>query len=100
MKSSVKSAIVKRSVIVGGHKTSVSLEEPFWNQVRAIADAQEMTVSDLVRRIDADREDTNLRSAIRVFVLQDVREEIKLPNSASGAAGRPAPDEIGTLPTG
>ena len=98
MKSSVKSAIVKRSVVVGGHKTSVSLEEPFWNQVRAIADAQEVTVSDLVRRIDADRQDTNLSSAIRVFVLQHVREQINAPNSASGAAGRPAPDEIGTLP--
>jgi predicted DNA-binding ribbon-helix-helix protein len=98
MKSNVKSVIAKRSVIIGGHKTSVSLEEPFWNQVRAIADAQEVTVSDLVRRIDADREDTNLSSAIRVFVLQHVREQINAQDGTSGAAGRPAPDVIGTLP--
>jgi predicted DNA-binding ribbon-helix-helix protein len=74
MKSNVNSVIAKRSVVIGGHKSSVSLDEPFWNQVRAIADAQEVTVSDLVRRIDEDREATNLSSAIRVFVLPHVRE--------------------------
>jgi predicted DNA-binding ribbon-helix-helix protein len=90
MKSSVKSVIVKRSVIVGGHKTSVSLEEPFWNQVRAIADGQEVTVSDLVRRIDEDREDTNLSSAIRVFVLHHVRKQINAQRRkpVAGRSGR------------
>jgi predicted DNA-binding ribbon-helix-helix protein len=84
-----KSAIVKRSVVVRGHKTSVSLEEPFWTQVRAIADAQGVTMSNLLRRIDDDREDTNLSSAIRVFVLQHVREQFNVENSTSSAAGPP-----------
>jgi predicted DNA-binding ribbon-helix-helix protein len=75
MKSDVKSAVAKRSVVIGGHKTSVSLEEPFWAEVRAIAEAQRVTVSTLLRRIDHERQNTNLSSAIRVFVLQHVREQ-------------------------
>jgi predicted DNA-binding ribbon-helix-helix protein len=98
MRIGVKSPIVKRSVNIRGHKTSVSLEEPFWNQVRAIADAQQVTVSDLLRRIDEDREDTNLSSAIRVFVLQHVREHINAENPTSSSAACPAPDTIATLP--
>jgi predicted DNA-binding ribbon-helix-helix protein len=86
-----KSAIVKRSVIIRGHKTSISLEEPFWNQVRAIADAQGVTLSGLLRRIDDNRVDANLSSAIRVFVLQHVRERIKAGNGTSSAADHPVP---------
>jgi predicted DNA-binding ribbon-helix-helix protein len=69
----MKSAITKRSVVIGGHKTSVSLEEPFWNAVRDIAGAQEMTVSSLLRQIDLARRNTNLSSAIRVYVLENLR---------------------------
>ena len=68
----MKSAISKRSVVINGRKTSVSLEEPFWAGVRDIAGAQEMTVSSLLRQIDLDRRDTNLSSAIRVYVLQHI----------------------------
>jgi predicted DNA-binding ribbon-helix-helix protein len=75
MRSDVKSAVAKRSVVIGGHKTSISLEEPFWNEVRAIAEARRVTVSALLRRIDHERQNTNLSSAIRVFVLQHVREQ-------------------------
>ncbi|HEY2210802.1 MAG TPA: ribbon-helix-helix domain-containing protein [Bradyrhizobium sp.] len=92
MKIGGTSAIVKRSVVIRGHKTSISLEEPFWSQVRAIADAQGVTMSNLLRGIDDDREDANLSSAIRVFVLQHVRERIKPGNGTSSAAGHPAPD--------
>jgi predicted DNA-binding ribbon-helix-helix protein len=69
----MKSAITKRSVVIGGHKTSVSLEEPFWSAVRELAGAQHTTVSNLLRQIDLDRRNTNLSSAIRVYVLQSLR---------------------------
>jgi predicted DNA-binding ribbon-helix-helix protein len=69
----MKSAITKRSVVIGGHKTSVSLEEPFWTAVRNIAVVQQMTVSNLLRQIDLARRNTNLSSAIRVYVLENVR---------------------------
>jgi predicted DNA-binding ribbon-helix-helix protein len=71
----MKSAITKRSVVIGGHKTSVSLEEPFWRAVRDLAESQDMTVSSLLRQIDLARRDTNLSSAIRVFVLESLRAE-------------------------
>jgi predicted DNA-binding ribbon-helix-helix protein len=71
----MKSTITKRSVVIGGHKTSVSLEEPFWSAVREIAGAQEMSVSSLLRQIDLARRNTNLSSAIRVFVLENLRTQ-------------------------
>jgi predicted DNA-binding ribbon-helix-helix protein len=86
MRSEAKSAVAKRSVVIGGHKTSVSLEEPFWNEVRAIADAQRVTVSTLLRRIDHERQNTNLSSAIRVFVLHHVREQA---NAELGRSSQP-----------
>lgn len=75
MRSTVKSAVAKRSVVIGGHKTSVSLEEPFWSEVRAIAEAEQVSVSTLLRKIDHERHNSNLSSAIRVYVLQHVREQ-------------------------
>lgn len=69
----MRSSITKRSVVIGGHKTSVSLEEPFWTAVREIAGAQEMSVSSLLREIDLSRRNSNLSSAIRVFVLENLR---------------------------
>ena len=69
----MKSSIVKRSVVIGGHKTGVSLEEPFWTDLKQIAHAQQMTVSELVAEIDGTREDGNLSSAIRLFVLHHFR---------------------------
>ena len=65
----MKSFIVKHSVIVGGHRTSVSLEDEFWSTVREIAHAEGTTVSKLIEDIDKTREQNNLSSAIRVFVL-------------------------------
>jgi len=65
----------KRSVIIGGHKTSISLEEAFWREVRAIADSRRMTVSALLREIDEARRTPNLSSAIRVYVLEHVRAQ-------------------------
>jgi predicted DNA-binding ribbon-helix-helix protein len=65
----MKSAIIKHSVLIGRHKTSVSLEEPFWKAVRDIAAERQETISHLVAAIDADRREGNLSSAIRLFVL-------------------------------
>ena len=74
MQDNAKSAVTKRSVVIGGHKTSVSLEEPFWSEVRSIANAEQITVSSLLRRIDRERSNANLSSAIRVYVLEHVRD--------------------------
>ena len=65
-----KSAVVKRSIVIGGHKTSVSLEDAFWGRLKKIAASQSGTVSKLVSEIDETRENSNLSSAIRVFVLE------------------------------
>ncbi|MBI1205152.1 MAG: aryl-sulfate sulfotransferase [Rhodopseudomonas sp.] len=70
----MKSSIAKRSVVIGGHKTSVSLEEPFWQAVREITDKRSITVSELLRQIDQARDSSNLSSAVRVFVLDQVRQ--------------------------
>ena len=69
----MKSAIVKRSVVIGGHKTSISLEEPFWNELKEIAGVKRETLSKLIAGIDESREYSNLSSAIRVFVLEYFR---------------------------
>lgn len=76
MKPIGKSTVTKRSVVIGGHKTSVSLEAPFWNEVRVIANAMDMNVSSLLRKIDRERHTANLSSAIRVYVLEHVREQV------------------------
>jgi predicted DNA-binding ribbon-helix-helix protein len=65
----LKSPVVKRSINLAGRKTSVSLEEPFWNAVREISASKGIFVSDLVSSINNERQHTNLSSAIRVFVL-------------------------------
>jgi len=65
--------VVKRSVAIAGHRTSVSLEEPFWEALREIADRKSMSVQALIGRIDAERGEQNLSSAIRVFVLASLR---------------------------
>jgi predicted DNA-binding ribbon-helix-helix protein len=81
----MKSAIAKRSVVLAGHKTSVSLETEFWQALRDIADRQSVNVSKLVQRIDGDRGDGNLSSAVRVFVLDHFRTLV---------AGEPAQQRI------
>jgi predicted DNA-binding ribbon-helix-helix protein len=65
--------IVKRSVSIAGHRTSISLEEPFWEVLREIAEREKLSIQALIGRIDAERDEQNLSSAIRVFVLTDLR---------------------------
>jgi predicted DNA-binding ribbon-helix-helix protein len=69
----MKSSIVKRSIVIDGHKTSVSLEDAFWSDLREIAHAQRATLSKLVAKIDQTRQQGNLSSAIRLFVLEHNR---------------------------
>ena len=73
----MKSSIVKRSITVGGHKTSFSLEEPFWIELKKIALTRKMTMAKLVSKIDHTREQGNLSSAIRLFVLHHVGNAAK-----------------------
>jgi predicted DNA-binding ribbon-helix-helix protein len=70
------SPILKRSVAVAGHRTSISLEEPFWDVLREMADREATSVQGLIARIDAERNHQNLSSAIRVFILARLRAEI------------------------
>jgi len=82
----MKSAIVKRSVVIAGHKTSVSLEDAFWAGLKDIARQQSMMLTQIVARIESDRRlGSNLSSAIRLFVLDYYRER-----SLDVAANRPA----------
>jgi predicted DNA-binding ribbon-helix-helix protein len=73
----MKSSVVKRSIVIDGHKTSVSLEDPFWADLKEIAHTQHVTLSELVTKIDGTREQSNLSSAIRLFVLRRFRNEDK-----------------------
>jgi predicted DNA-binding ribbon-helix-helix protein len=69
----MKSPVVKRSIVIAGHKTSVSLEDAFWTGLKDIAGTRNMTLSELVASIDADRRQGNLSSAIRLYVLDHFR---------------------------
>ena len=71
----MKSPVVKRSIVIAGHKTSVSLEDAFWKGLKEIAGDRDMTLSDLVATIDSERQHGNLSSAIRLFVLDHYRNQ-------------------------
>jgi predicted DNA-binding ribbon-helix-helix protein len=81
----MKSPVVKRSIVVAGHKTSVSLEEAFWNGMKEISGIRGMTLSELVGEIDGNRQQGNLSSAIRLFVLDYFRSRAMAPDSAAVA---------------
>ncbi len=66
-------AVVKRSVVVGGHKTSVSLEDAFWTSLKDIATRRGLPLSTQIDAIDRTRKTANLSSAIRLFVLDHFR---------------------------
>jgi len=74
----MKSVVVKRSVVVAGHKTSVSLEDEFWKSLKAIAGFRHETLTALLAAIDSDRREGNLSSAIRLFVLRFYREQLEI----------------------
>jgi predicted DNA-binding ribbon-helix-helix protein len=89
----MKSKVVKRSIVIAGHKTSVSLEEAFWRGLKEIAVDRRMTLSDLVGAIDAERQHGNLSSAIRLFVLDHYQAQPRLeqkPRDLTMVRPRPA----------
>lgn len=69
----MKSLVVKRSIVIAGHKTSVSLEDAFWTELKDIAEQRDETLSTVVGNIDTGRHAGNLSSAIRLFVLDNAR---------------------------
>jgi predicted DNA-binding ribbon-helix-helix protein len=74
-KDRARSPVIKRSVKIAGHDSSVSLEDAFWGALREIATAQNIGLSELVSRIAKDRQNKNLSSAIRLFVLGYYRRD-------------------------
>ena len=90
----MKSPVVKRSIVIAGHKTSVSLEDAFWTGLKEIAGGRGMTLSELVALIDQDRRHGNLSSAIRLFVLDHYRQQLtdeRSEHSPALTAARAAP---------
>ena len=71
----MKSLVLKRSIVIAGHKTSVSLEEAFWSGLKEIAHNKRTTLSITVGNIDDGRRHGNLSSAIRLFVLDGLRRQ-------------------------
>jgi predicted DNA-binding ribbon-helix-helix protein len=69
----MKSSVLKRSIVIAGHKTSVSLEDAFWRGLKDIALTRRTAFSKLVAAINSERGNSNLSSAIRVFVLDHYR---------------------------
>jgi len=88
----MKSSIEKRSIVIGGHRTSISLEDAFWNGMKMIAWERKMTLNELVGSIDASREQANLSSAIRLFVLgyymKDAEQRAHSTHQRSASDGR------------
>ncbi|MBK3406207.1 ribbon-helix-helix domain-containing protein [Methylorubrum populi] len=78
----------KRSVMIAGHRTSVSLEAEFWSALQDIALGRGQSVQALIGAIDSERGERNLSSAIRVFVLRVFRD-------GSAPSERPFPDRAG-----
>jgi predicted DNA-binding ribbon-helix-helix protein len=80
----MKSTVLKRSIVISGHKTSISLEDPFWSGLKEIAKGHKSTLSSVVAQIESSREYGNLSSAIRLFVLEHTRAQ---PVSAENQLG-------------
>ena len=69
----MKSSVIKRSVTIGGHKTSVTLEDLFWQALHEIADTRRVPLKSLLDEIDLKRQTANMSSHIRLFVLDYYR---------------------------
>jgi predicted DNA-binding ribbon-helix-helix protein len=65
-----RTTVVKRSLTISGHRTSISLEDAFWSRLKRLAKERRQSLGALIAFIDASRGSANLSSAIRVFVLE------------------------------
>jgi predicted DNA-binding ribbon-helix-helix protein len=84
----MKSVVIKRSILLNGRKTSVSLENEFWHALHEIADRENVAVSAVVEQIDKDRDNINLSSAIRLFILNHFRPQGKMETMQAAHLGR------------
>ena len=66
--------LAKHSLVIAGHRTSISLERAFWDALRKISSERQMSIASLVASIDAERGNANLSSALRVFVLRAIAQ--------------------------
>ena len=82
------SPVLKQSIALGGHKTSISLEASFWVGLKEIAAREGVSVPALVTRIDTDRQHDNLSSAVRLYVLDHYRRLVEQALAAGGAKGK------------
>lgn len=94
----MKSLIVKRSVVIDGHKTSVSVEDTFWDSLKKIAAFRHLTLSALLAAIDSERHYNNLSSSIRLFVLNFYRDQFKSTTSEAGTMPLSADASLMTAP--
>ena len=79
---------IKRSFTIKGHRTSISIEAPFWEALRQAAAAERTTLAALVAAIDAERGEAGLSSAVRVWVLDYFRQGERKSQSGARRAGR------------
>ena len=79
--------IAKHSLVIAGHRTSISLEDAFWKGLKTIAAADQRSLASLVAQIDATRGEANLSSAIRVFVLERLCARSWITEGKAPAAG-------------
>ena len=71
----MKSLVIKRSLVIDRHKTSVTLEDVFWNALKDIAHGRGETLRHLIASIEANRQSANLSSALRIFVLRHYMDQ-------------------------
>jgi len=90
-------AIKKRSIVVVGHKTSISLEDEFWKSLREIAWQRDQAICQLIAEIDEGRHLANLSSAIRMFILRYYREQLDRPRTMPAS---PATDPLAAVEPG
>src|SRR5262250_2017305 len=90
----MEGTIRKRSVVVAGHRTSVSLEAEFWSELKAIAAERKQSINELVETVDRGRAG-NLSSALRLFVLAELRRrsESATQSAQTGAAQEGASEQ-------
>lgn len=80
-----KSPVIKRSIVILGHKTSVSLEDKFWRRLKIEAAEHVVTLSSLVGKIDRDRKHSNLSSAIRLHVVDQLEQMAGVADNQKGS---------------
>jgi len=96
--TTMKSLVIKRSIVIAGRRTSVGLEDAFWNGLKEIAKWRDETLSNLIASIDADRKHANLSSAIRLYVLAFYQDQYQA-EAALDRSIKQSPDVNGLHPS-